>query len=377
MWLLNERLLIDCRDFLDSAVSSLAPDPQRPALIVYHGDGDGCCAAHFLKKAIHPPRIQFYWVPTPAFDFREAEVHCLDKNAGLVVFLDLPVQNRLEMIERLAAKARVFIYDHHEVGGFEPGFKCDGVLYVNPVLLHQGVPYPTALFAWALMRKRTPQDDEVLFMGLFTESWLDRVPEIFQYLNPFRQGTLKEVAKRVHASFLVHESGTAHPALDLLALIDESPTGIGPEIFRSSEYRILEHAYGLVESEKRRLLKGILSQIHGAPSSGLILEMVESEIRVSGLIASELRWMFPGVVIAIGQRWRDRYVCELRRGAGCDVNLAELIEGIRQDARLLTGGGHPMAAAFAAEEAEFMKALEGIRRRFPRQQPSSPLAPSP
>jgi len=86
-------------------------------------------------------------------------------------------------------------------------------------------------------------------------------------------------------------------------------------------------------------------------------------------LLSELRWMVPGVVIAIGQRWREHYVCELRRGAGCDVNLAELIEGIRQDARLLTGGGHPMAAAFAAERDELIKALEEIRNRLPGRNP--------
>jgi len=51
---------------------------------------------------------------------------------------------------------------------------------------------------------------------------------------------LKEVAKRLHASFLVQEEGTTTMHSNCFLRVDELPTGIGPQILGSREYRILE-----------------------------------------------------------------------------------------------------------------------------------------
>jgi len=84
-------------------------------------------------------------------------------------------------------------------------------------------------------------------------------------------------------------------------------------------------------------------------------------MRLCGLIASELRWRYPGLVTGIWQRWRQRFYCELRRGKDCGINLASLIDGIKSEVELITGGGHPAAAAFTAEGDNFFEAPDRIR----------------
>ena len=79
-----------------------------------------------------------------------------------------------------------------------------------------------------------------------------------------------------------------------------------------------------------------------------ILKKIESKMRLCGRIASEMRW-------------RQRLVSDLRRGKDCGENLAFLIECVKREVELITGGGHSPAAAFTAEGYNFFKALGRIR----------------
>ena len=106
------------------------------------------------------------------------------------------------------------------------------------------------------------------------------------------------------------------------------------------------------------------AEIRRLERPGFVLKRVESKMRLCGLIASGLRWKYPTLVIGIWQRWKNRFYCELRTGKDCQVNLVDLIHGIRQRAVILTGGGHPSAAAFTAEKDHFFKALSIIKEEF-------------
>ncbi len=79
-----------------------------------------------------------------------------------------------------------------------------------------------------------------------------------------------------------------------------------------------------------------------------ILKKIESKMRLCGLIASEMRW-------------RQRFVSDLRRGKDCCMNLASLIERIKREVELITGGGYSPAAAFTAKGDNVFKALDRIR----------------
>ena len=52
MGFFNEDLLVRARNFISRSVESIAGQDECPALVLYHGDGDGCCAAYFLKRFI-------------------------------------------------------------------------------------------------------------------------------------------------------------------------------------------------------------------------------------------------------------------------------------------------------------------------------------
>ncbi|MBN2126455.1 MAG: DHH family phosphoesterase [Deltaproteobacteria bacterium] len=360
----DDRLLIGAREFIDTHLSATAEHPSPAIALAYHGDGDGCCAAYFLHSYINRP-VMFYWVPTPDFDFVKLEEHMVTHRPALAIFLDMPVCNRPDMIEKISSRSATLIFDHHQVGGRDYWKGRRNVLYINPVLHQKGQAFPTVLFGWELLTHRTSFDKEVLFMGLFTETWLDHVPLSHDY-DPAEVAGLKEIAKRIHANFLIQDMSTTHYALDFLFEASRQGSVRGEGSLNSRQYQILDNVYHLVQNEKSWLTRGLSAELRRLINPKFILKRIESKMRLSGLVASELRWKYPHLIIGIWQRWKGRYLCELRRGKGCSVNLADLVERIKGETPLLTGGGHPMAAAFTAEGDDFFKALNRLRHYISR-----------
>jgi hypothetical protein len=357
----DEQLLQGARDFIGSHLPPNTSQGKNPILIAYHGDGDGCCAAYFLKKYIGLP-VLCYWVATPDFDFFKAQDYISRHAPALSIFLDMPVYNQPRLIETLGSHGNVFLYDHHYPGICEVCGDNANVLYINPVIHQKGEAFPTVLFGWELLQEKTEFEKEILFMGLFTETWLERA-FLFEEFSPSRQDQLKEVAKRVHASFLIQGMSTTHYALEFLMRASEA--GLGVEQLKTlDQYHILENIYDLIQNEKSWLIKRLKADIRRLASPRFILKKIESQMRLCGLIASELRWRHPDLVVGIWQRWKRRFYCELRRGTDCSTNLASLVEGMKGEVELTTGGGHPSAAAFTAEGDNFFKALDRLKHHL-------------
>jgi hypothetical protein len=354
--------LVKAREFIGHRPRWGVPEADRLPLIAYHGDGDGCTSAFLVHRFLNRP-ARFYWVATPDFDFESAENHILEHHPRLAIFLDMPVYNRPSMIQKLTDQGiRVFIYDHHHPGICS---LCDGspdLLYLNPVRDSDRAAYPTCLFGWELLEEKTLFEKEVLYMGLYTETWLERVP-LFQDFSPGLQESLREMAKRIHASFLVQEAGTTHHALNFL-LKAQARNSLDGDSDSLSEHQTLSNIHELIQHEKSWLMREVAASIRKLIHPRYILISVDSRIRVCGLIASELRWKYPDLVVGIWQRWKDRLICELRRGIACRTDVASLIEGIKAEIPLLTGGGHPEAAAFTAGEEAFFRALKKIKTQL-------------
>jgi hypothetical protein len=154
---------------------------------------------------------------------------------------------------------------------------------------------------------------------------------------------------------------TTHYALDFLTMASLEGCLSAQQLEAQEEYKILEAIYRLMQNEKSWLMRTVTAEINRLPNPKFILKKKESKMRICGFMASELRWQYPAFVVGVGQRWKRRYYCELRRGRDCGVNLASLVERIKSEVKLKTGGGHPAAAAFSAEGDNFFKALDRLR----------------
>ena len=357
----EQGLITKSREFIRSNAQTRSGVSRQPILIAYHGDGDGCASAYFMKKFLRKP-VLLYWVATPDFDFAEAERFALGICPVLAVFLDMPVYNRPGMIQKLTDQGtKVFIYDHHYSGrNFPFGENSKDLLYINPLMSSGSKAYPTSLFGWELLSEKVFFEKEVLYMGLYTETWLDQAP-FFQEFPPHLQENLKEIARGIHSSFLAEEDGTAHRALDFLFKISENNLSLDAPPYELPEYQVLTEGYAFAQNEKASLMKGVEAVIRKLDRAKFIISGIDSKVRLCGLIASELRWENPGSVVGIWQKWKDRLICELRRGTESRVNLASLVERIDSEIPLLTGGGHPEAAAFAAVESRFFLALRRMK----------------
>lgn len=361
MGYLNDDLIKQARDFLKSQVSSIHETERNPVLIIYHGDGDGCTSAYFIKNFIKQKRViepVLYWVPTTDFDFKKTEDFLSNHEPGLVIFLDMPVLNNIEMLIKLRKSTPIFIYDHHrteQVSLFQNDSK---LLYINPIIHQSGKAYPTSLFSYELLEMKETTDKELLYMALFTESWLDRIA-LFKEFDKDHKDNLKKIAKRIHSSFLIQDMNTTHYAMNLLNKINNKSI---IDYMDTKEYTILNNIYSLILNEKRWLMKKLVDEISKIEKPSFIMKRIESKIRLCGIIASELRWRYPGLIIGIWQKWKDRYYCELRRGKYSRIDLALLVSQLKKRIELITGGGHPEAAAFTAKREEFFKALEKMKQ---------------
>ncbi len=361
MGYIKEELINKAREFLKSKIKSINDVKKTPVFIIYHGDGDGCASAYFIRNFIRQlddTEPVLYWVPTTDFDFNNAEGFLSENDPGLAVFLDMPVFNNIEMLIKLRKKIPVFIYDHHRT---EPAtiFQNDPeFLYINPVIDQAGKAFPTSLFCYELLQNRETTDKEVLYMALFTESWLDRVA-LFKEFDKDHKEELKKIARRIHSSFLIQDMNTTHYAMNLLKRLNNKSI---IDYMDSREYTIINNIYNLILNEKRWLMKKLIDEISSIQKPSFIIKRIESKIRLCGIIASELRWRYPNLIIGIWQRWKDRYYCELRRGKYSRIDLALLVSQLKKRINLITGGGHPEAAAFTAKKEEFFKAIERMKQ---------------
>jgi len=359
VWLVDEQLVKEARKFIEEAILV----SKERLEIVYHGDGDGCCSAYFTGKFLNKlgvKEISYRWVSTADFDFKCLERPMLKNKPNLAIFLDLPIYTRADFLRTLRRKAKIFIYDHHEPGRFAGSNLPDRsrFLYINPVV-HQNGSTPATTFAWQLNNEDDLLSKEVLFMGLYTESWAEGAP-FFENMDQSHKVKLKEVARAIHSSFLVQDMSKTHYALNFLFNLDKPLLEI-EDLEENRQYQILKNIYKLVQNEKEWLLHLIMQDMKKMPQPRYVLKRIDSRLRLSGIIASELRWRYPELVVGVWQRWKDFYYCELRRGRECNVNLVDLIEEIKKEATLKTGGGHPEAAAFTADEQNFQKAVQKMK----------------
>lgn len=359
LWFINEYLVKEARKFIKDAI----PISRDKITIVYHGDGDGCCSAYFITKFLRKLGVNtpsYRWVGTADFDFKCIERPLLSNKPYMTIFLDLPVYSRPDLLRSLRRKGKVFIYDHHYPGKFGGPNLPDRskFLYINPVI-HQDGSTPTTIFAWQVNGDEDLLNKEILFMGLYTESWLEGAP-FFEDMDQAHKNRLKEVARVVHSSFLIQNMNTTHYALNFLLGLDR-PIIEMEDLENNKNYNILKNIYKLIQNEKEWLIYLLLQDMKKMPQPKYVLRRIDSRMRLCGIIASELRWKYPELVVGIWQKWGSSYYCELRRGKDCPINLLEIIDEIKREVKLKSGGGHPEAAAFTADQQNFTKAIEKMK----------------
>ena len=196
-------------------------------------------------------------------------------------------------------------------------------------------------------------------MGLYTESWIEEAP-FFENMDQMHKKRLKEIARTIHCSFLLQDMNTVHYALNFLLKINK-PLSQMDDLEEYRDYQILKNIYRLIQNEKEWVIYLLLRDMKKMPQPKYVLRRIDSRMRLCGIIASELRWRYTDLVVGIWQRWRDIYYCELRKGKECKIDLVELIEEIKKEAKLKAGGGHPEAVAFTANQYHFLRSIQKIK----------------
>jgi hypothetical protein len=233
-------------------------------------------------------------------------------------------------------------------------------MYVNPKETGSSRAVPAVVFSHQLRAAAGPIPERVLSAGLIGGGWgkeLSTAPS----LSREEHARVEEVAERLRSSFLVGDNTEMHYGLDFLRKAGEGQDFGAPS---AGAYEGLDNIHELVQNEKKWIRMRLHGEIRRLGRPKFILKKIDSRMRVNGLLASELCLPFPGRVIGVWQRWKNRYHCEIRRGAGCRADLAALVGEIAGRAELLSGGGRAAAAGFTAKGGSFFKALDLLKHRL-------------
>ena len=118
--------------------------------LAYHGDADGACSAamllRFFKGLEYSPRKG----PAMGEDFIQV---ILKKKPGLLVFIDLPVDQEMEKLKRVLKEIpglRIIILDHHIA---ERDVNSGRVIHINPRFLKKDVYIPAACMVYRLLER--------------------------------------------------------------------------------------------------------------------------------------------------------------------------------------------------------------------------------
>jgi hypothetical protein len=367
-----ELMIQDHVDRTLGLLRGISSTPRGRALLVYHGDCDGCASAALfglsLRKLCPAWHIEYRSVRTEQFDFQSALTEIEHIKPELLVFLDLSIQDYPEKLGQAAAAASraTIVYDHHSIRSEPP---AADLLYLNPSLAPSGEYIhpspPPCFFAYDLLRRISGIDAfYVAALGIYSDRLADHFPEIFAQVSrsapeilPAKPGMspseyiaesrFQECAHAIQAAFWgppdVHEQ-------QALAVLQDLASGKSPGSFFDDSNRgakALRDNSRSVSLEIERTALLVLSNASRMRPYPLRYAEIHSPFRIGGAVAGRVARETPHDVVVVGQRYNDRFVVEARRGKHVSADVSVLLRTATTALSPINVGGHPFAAGAA------------------------------
>jgi single-stranded DNA-specific DHH superfamily exonuclease len=325
-------------------------------LLLYHGDADGACSAalflRFFKGFDYSPRKG----PVMGSDFVKL---VLEKRPGLLVFLDLPVdqeQRKLERFLREIPGLRIVIIDHHI---YERDMGSERVLHINPRFVKGDAYIPAACMAYRILEFLGMEVRPLIWiaaMGVIGDYGWEGCPDLigecrgeYPYLLEGEppKSRLGEGADIIAAATTL--KGLSGISECLKALIASEGFEDFESVSRLRDWkRELDDEFHMILEDfekKKQLFEG----------EGLIVYEVKSGLSLTSMAATHIGGKFPDNIVAIRKASGDAWKVSVR-GQNTGLNLGSIVK--RCVKGIGSGGGHERAAAALVRDWEtFLKRL--------------------
>jgi len=332
---------------------------EQRFLLLYHADADGFCAGYFISRVLRqydrqnstPVTTRAVW--NFEFDFAWLPEYCRQSDPSIIICVDIPIIEAVDVLRKISGNPKIVIYDHHVV--WKSPEDHENVLYVNSRLLDSNqADHPAGYFAASLAYKSgilRKEEIALLACSLHCDKSLGNNEPVLSFLAreftalPGRSISINSVIKHFTSQINIYFKG--NPQKTSGKLLHQVADFIDNHSFVETTLWFSEN-FDINDADKRvsREVGFFLRLLRNAVVSeeGLLCEVLACETFCVGIIASVLSAEKRAAVVAVGYHAGDKMAFEIRTREDNNVNLADLLKKQRDNFIPLTSGGHPKAA---------------------------------
>ncbi len=325
-------------------------------LLLYHSDADGACSAalflRFFRGFEYSPRKG----PVMGENFVKA---VLEKKPGMLVFLDLPVDQEWRNLERFLKEipgVRIVIIDHHI---HERDMNSERILHINPRFVRGDAYMPAACVVYRILEDLGREVKPLIWiaaMGVIGDYVWEDCPDLIRECReeyPYllegepRKSRLGAGADIIAAATTLKGLPGVSECLKVLMASE------GFEDFDSA--RKLQDWKRELDDEFQIIVEDFEKKRQLFEKEGLMVYEVKSGLSLTSMVATRMGGRFPDNIVAIRKASGDVWKVSLR-GQNTGLNLGDIVKKCVKD--IGSGGGHEKAAAAVVRDwGEFLKRL--------------------
>jgi len=332
-------------------------------LLFFHQDADGVSSAALILRVY--PDFEYHAREGPQVEEKFAK-WVVEKKPELVVFLDMPMDQEHESIERLAnalPETRFVIIDHHIP---EKDMNREQIIHYNPRFKDPKAYKPTSYIVYRILEDSHKMEELmwIAALGVIGDyAMKERKDFLGECKKRFPQLVDTEISEKIFESKLGEATKLISSAITLKGLkgakyaLKTLAEAYGFEWFARDERLQEWHSIVLKEIEKE--VKQFEKEKERA--SNVLIYSTESRMNIVSVVSSILARHYPDRIILLSKKSESGWKLSLRY-QNSEINLGQVTkESCRGNG---IGGGHEKAAgALVKDFGKFREAfLERLKK---------------
>lgn len=309
-------------------------------IIVFHNDTDGAISTTLLMKLLRSVENEpdIIAQPMPVSDSLVQNIKTYMPNK--IIFVDLAVDQKPEMIKELSTFCEILIIDHHVPYKNLNGKK---VVHYNPVFDKEGI-YQSASYLVYKLCNRVIDMSKWLWLagiGLVGDYNLDDSQDLVKeiegaYEGVQRTGIEESILANIDNMITATKATKRLSMEQIVHVLDEMTAPEDIKNVRNGD-KIIE-SFRLIETETRTFL---LDAEASQGSHAYIIYELKSKYNLRSPLSTALSKRYPSKFIAVYQRVGNKIKVSARRQKG--KNIITILEAAGSGLSVIAGG-HPAAA---------------------------------
>jgi single-stranded DNA-specific DHH superfamily exonuclease len=326
-------------------------------VIVYDTDGDGIGAAvivaRILKRLFNKFPIAIPSSHDENFITEKIYKEILKQKPKFIITLDMPVDQELDFVLKLAKKSKILVIDHHQIHNDLNRF--ENIIHVNPIFLKIKIlpyKYCVSKIVYDLCSKIIDINDLDWLAGIGIindycgDEWKDFLDEIYEKYPELKGKELYSFDSKLgyicHLVSSGYYFGKKYRGLGYKVCLEaSSPVELIKAETPSSKQ--LKRLYEKVENEIKTTMKNWKNDAEIIENKKLILLKLKTKMLIQSPISTKISLEKPDYTIVVINTSGKKAYISLRRRDGkvdCGKLASKVVNGLKNS----SGGGHSPAA---------------------------------